>query len=75
MIALEKEAEERLIQEYREALDVKDLDIDPNAEIIKEFEKPITGEDTSVLGLYSEEDQRIILQNYEDSTELCLLDI
>lgn len=66
-IALEKEAEERLIQEYREARIDVIADIDPNAEIIKEFEKPITGEDTSVLGLYSEEDQKIILQNYEDS--------
>lgn len=66
-LALEKEAEKNLIQEYTEQrLDII-ADINPDAEIIKEYEKPITAKDTSVLSLYSEEDQKVILQNYEDS--------
>jgi hypothetical protein len=66
-LKIEAEAEQRLIQEYTEQrLDVI-ADINPDAEIIKEYESPITAEDTSVLSLYSEEDQKVILQNYEDS--------
>lgn len=66
-LKIEAEAEQRLIQEYTEQrLDVI-ADINPDAEIIKEYESPITAEDTSILSLYSEEDQKIILQNYEDS--------
>ena len=66
-LKIEAEAEQRLIQEYTEQrLDVI-ADINPDAEIIKEYESPITAEDTSILSLYSEEDQKVILQNYEDS--------